>query len=405
MSTMEERAVASGIAVLDFDPEADTRFEDDPDAMWELAWRNGPLFYSRAARGFFVASRFESARDVLTDPSMFSSVQNMAYSRVETVSRLLPVNLDPPDHKKYREVLLPLLSPTSVERRAAALREVARAMLHALRGRDRIEVMGEYAHQVPGRFFLQWLGLSPDDAREHLATAIRGTYISGTEDPDGTIRRELHAKIAVAFSDLFARRRAVPEDDIASQLLAARVDGRPLDDTELVNIGSLLFMAGLETTAGSMGYMFLHFARHPQDRRRVFSEPGALPAAIEELLRHYSNTGITGRTVVRAGTFHGCPMQPGDRIYLAMPAVNRYFAGGDRSGAPVLDRDPNPSAVFGLGPHRCLGSHLARSELRIALEEWHRVFPDYRLAPGTRIRHHHSFMTSLYELPVEILAG
>ena len=145
MTSMEQRAIANGIPVLDFDPEGDPRFEQDPDAMWEVAYQTGPLFYSPAGRGFFVASHYETARDALTEPTMFSSVENMAYSHVPVVANMLPVNLDPPEHKKYREILLPILSPSSIERRTAKMRGVARTLLGTLRGRDRVEVMGEYA--------------------------------------------------------------------------------------------------------------------------------------------------------------------------------------------------------------------------------------------------------------------
>ncbi len=403
MTDALERARAAGCPVMRFDPEGDERFASEPFAMWDMAFENGPLFYSTAGRGFFVPSHFDVVREVMQNPATFSSHDNFNHAHNHVVLELIPFNLDPPEHTTYRQLLTSLFAPASIARLEPRIRAAARGLVSEVPSSGSVEFMSAFAHQLPGRFFLEWLGLSPEDADVHVANAVRTTYLSQDEDPDGSVRESLTAQTAQALLAVFEQRRRRPTEDVASHLVNARIDGRPLTDAELVQIGLLLFAAGLETTAGSMGYMFWHLAEHPDDRRRIVEGPELIPTAVDELLRYYSNTGVTGRTLTTDTELAGCPMVAGDRIFLPMPAVNRNMPEMHDARELKLDRTPNRNAVFGLGPHRCLGSHLARSELRIALEEWHRAFPDYRVAPGTTLRHHHSFMTSLYELPLEIL--
>ena len=167
-------------------------------------------------------------------------------------------------------------------------------------------------------------------------------------------------------------RRARRQDDIVSYLLDVEIDRRPLDDTELQQICTLLYAAGLDTVAGELGYMFLHLAEHPEHRRRVVAEPECIPAFVEETLRIYSIV-TTNRIVTRDVEFAGCPMKAGDRVLLSMPAADRDPRQFPDADTFDLDRASNRHIAFAAGPHRCLGSHLARLELRVAVEEWHRL--------------------------------
>jgi cytochrome P450 len=194
-------------------------------------------------------------------------------------------------------------------------------------------------------------------------------------------------------------RRTERQDDIVSYLLELRVDGRPLDDDELRQICTLLYAAGLDTVAGQLGYTFLHLAQHAEHRRLVIEQPERIPAFVEEALRMYSIV-TTNRIVTRDVEFAGCPMKAGDRVLLSIPAADRDPLAFPDSTTFDVDRVSNRHIAFAAGPHRCLGSHLARLELRIALEEWHRRIPEYRVADGIDVRFHVGGVAGVDNLPL-----
>jgi cytochrome P450 len=162
----------------------------------------------------------------------------------------------------------------------------------------------------------------------------------------------------------------------------------------------LLYAAGLDTVAGELGYMFLHLATHPDHRRLVTEQPERIPAFVEEALRVYSIV-TTNRIVTRDTEFAGCPMKAGDRVLLSMPAADRdprQFADADTFD---VERTNNRHIAFAAGPHRCLGSHLARLELQIAVEEWHRRIPEYSLAADAEVTFHVGGVAGVDSLPLE----
>jgi cytochrome P450 len=199
-------------------------------------------------------------------------------------------------------------------------------------------------------------------------------------------------------------RRTRRQDDITSYLLDLEIDGRPLDDAELQQICTLLYAAGLDTVAGELGYMFFHLATHPEHRRLVTEQPDRIPAFVEEALRMYSIV-TTNRIVTRDVEFAGCPMKAGDRVLLSMPAANRDPLQFADAATFDVDRESNRHIAFAAGPHRCLGSHLARLEMQIAVEEWHRRIPEYSLADGAEVTFHIGGVAGVDTLPLEWPVG
>jgi cytochrome P450 len=163
----------------------------------------------------------------------------------------------------------------------------------------------------------------------------------------------------------------------------ADVDGRPIDDFYVLRTVGLLLIAGIDTTWSAIGASLWHLAQHPDDRATLAADRDAIPTAVEEFLRAYAPVTMA-RLVKEPYEFEGCPMQPDDWVLLPFPAANRDPEAFDRPDEVILDRSPNRHAAFGLGPHRCAGSHLARMELRVALEVWLDAFGDrFELAdPG-----------------------
>ena len=193
------------------------------------------------------------------------------------------------------------------------------------------------------------------------------------------------------------RRDAVPrEGDIASYLLGAKYDD------ELLDMLTVLVLAGLDTTRAQLGYMFRHLALHPEHRRQLIDEPELVPSAVEEVLRFYTMIFGDGRKVTRDLEFHGAELKQGDMVYGLVSAANRDPRVYDRANEFVIDRKKNNHFGFASGPHRCLGMHLARREMQIAVEEWLRVIPDFRLATHEVIMERGGgAMTAPLDMPLE----
>ncbi len=176
-----------------------------------------------------------------------------------------------------------------------------------------------------------------------------------------------------------------PRDDLTSYLLGAEMDGRPLEPGHVVGTIALLLIAGIDTTWSAIGASLFHLASTPADRERLVSEPGLLPIAMEELLRAYAPVTMA-RLVKEDMDFNGCPMKADDWVLLPFPSANRDPAFFEDADQVVIDREVNRHAAFGLGIHRCAGSHLARMELRVALEAWLDRYPSFELADPAAVR-------------------
>jgi hypothetical protein len=186
------------------------------------------------------------------------------------------------------------------------------------------------------------------------------------------------------FVSEVARRKTEPGDDLLSDLLHSQIDGKPVEESVVLGAAALVLIAGVDTTWSAIGSSLWHLATHPDDRRRLASDPDAMPLAIEELLRAYSPVTMA-RVVTEDIEFGGCPMKAGDKVLLNFPAANRDPAAFEDAGRVILDRQLNRHVAFGSGIHRCAGSNLARMELRVALEEWLKRIPEFRMADGAEI--------------------
>jgi cytochrome P450 len=230
----------------------------------------------------------------------------------------------------------------------------------------------------PTRVFLELIDLPWQDAPLFVqwTETLFNAFFSG---PEATVAFEESRQY---FVDLIADRRKSPRDpehDFTSHLLASTVSGSPMPDEDVLNIFNQLMLAGLDTVKSALSYSLLHLATHDADRRRIVDEPSIIPSAIEEFLRAYPLV-LEGRKLSQDIEFHGVQMHRGEMVMLALPAIMHDPDQFDRPDDVILDRQKNNHLSFGGGPHRCLGSHLARMEMVVGLEEWHRRIPDYRLA-------------------------
>lgn len=354
-------------------------------------------FRSTVGQGFWVLTRYERILEALNDPERFSS-RAITVLDPEPAYRWIPEMLDPPEHTAWRRLLRPHFTPASAAAMEERIREHCRELVDGLAGKGGCDFVADFATRFPTVVFLEMMGLPT----ERLATFLEweDTILHRPYEPGrATGRRKALAAVVGCFRELIADRRAEPRDDLVSAALAWRMDGEPVAEDDLLSLCLLLFLAGLDTVTAQLAYMFWHLAGHPADRDRLASDPAAVPAAVEEFLRAHAIT-VTGRKVTRDGEFHGCPMKAGDMVLLPLNSATRDPAAFPEPERVDLGRHPNRHLAFGAGPHRCLGAHLARLELRVAVEEWHRRIPAYGLDPDRPALEHAAQVLGLDTLPL-----
>jgi cytochrome P450 len=287
-----------------------------------------------------------------------------------------PISSDPPFHHGARRVLLPAFAPQAIAKLEQGTRDYCNELLDAVEGRDVVDAAGEFAQHIPVRVIADMLGFPREDA--DLFRTFVHDVLEGVNDP----LEVRFPKMVALFEYLTAQihdHLANPRDDLTTYLIDAEMDGRKLSPDHIGGTMALLLLAGIDTTWSAIGSSLWHLARTPIDRERVVAEPELLPTAMEELLRAYAPVTMA-RLVKEDMDWNGCPMKADDWILLSFPAANRDPELFDDPDQVIIDREVNRHSAFGLGVHRCLGSHLARMELRLALETWLARFPDFSLA-------------------------
>ena len=352
-------------------------------AFYDQLRAQAPLVQNRFGRGYYIPTRHEDILGVLQDPATFSSESVVAYEP-DPAYRWIPHMINGDEHRQWRRQLGPYFTPREIERIDARVRARARGLIAELAGRGSCDLMTDFALRFPTAIVLEVVGLPAGDLDYLLELEVGILHTVG--DPDEAVRRKVAAIGAVKryLAEKIEQRRAEPADDLITKSLAIEIGGRPVTDDELLNWWQFLVQAGLDSVAGMLGYFFYHLATHPADQRRIAEQPDIIPAATEELLRAFSFI-VTGRKAVRDTEIAGCPVPAGSMVQIVLKMSGRDESAYDGAGTVDLDREPGSHLAFGAGPHRCLGSHLARRELRVALEEWHRVIPDYRLGEGEPI--------------------
>jgi cytochrome P450 len=352
---------------------------------WQLAKQlreSCPHFYNKyEGGGYWVFTQHDAVRDIYKTPEIFSS-ESITPWEPNPIYRLVPTQIDAPDHIKYRRILNPWFSPKSMDDAGDMIRSICRNYVEQIAPKGECDFIEEFALHFPTSAFLNVIGV-PVSETERFVKWVDDFFAGFSGDPAGL---EPMAKALQEIREYWiaalAERRDKPEipGDLASHLLHVTYDDeRPLTDDEMLDMLTVLVLAGLDTTRGELGYMFHHLALNPQDRQRMIAEPDVIPLAVEETLRYYTIIFGDGRKVTRDIEFHGVQLKQGDMVYGLVSAANRDPNAWERAEEFVIDRKRNNHMGFANGPHRCLGMHLARREMQIAVEEWLRLIPDFEL--------------------------
>jgi cytochrome P450 len=297
---------------------------------------------------------------------------------------LIPLQIDPPHHNKYRVLLDPWLAPRKVARLEDEVAELVNDLIDGFIDNGSCDLVQDLAVPLPCTVFLRLLGLPLKDLGFFLG--VKDGIIRGNNEPryeDGQAARVAAGRQCYDYFETALDRIAEEQTPgLLLDLLNAEIDGMRLTREEIMDICYLFIIAGLDTVTDSLCCFYSYLATHPDDRQMIVDDPTLIPGAVEELLRWDSPVSAVVRTAVEDTELSGCPIHKGDSVMVVVGAANT-----DPDGLPDADRvdfrrTNNRHLAFGGGIHRCLGSHLARLELRVVMREWHRRIPEYSIAEG-----------------------
>ena len=379
--TVERRPVADWRTDWDH---LDPRWRDDPFPIWD-ALREGPIARTERFEGAWLPTRYDDVRTIAYDTENFTSRRVVLRERKfeDPPLPVPPLTSDPPEHKEHKRVLLPFFTPEKVGKLEPLARRVCNALIDGFVADGSCDAAQQYARHIPVRIVAYMLGVPVRDSDLFIRWIHEILEVGAYDD-------ERNRNAIKAMRDYFRHHIALrregrteadpdgPEPDLIRAMMDGSLNGVPFEERHVLGTLNLLMVAGIDTTWSAIGASILHLGRHPDDRRRLIEEPELMPTAIEELLRAYSPVTMA-REVRKDVELGGCPMKKGEMVLLSFPAANRDPAMFPDADKVVLDRQENRHGAFGLGIHRCVGSNLARMEMRVAIEEWLGRIPDYRV--------------------------
>lgn len=367
-----------------------------------------PIAHSDRYGGMWVPITHETVHEVAYDTENFTSRSVVVgvgrpgdLALPKPIGGAPPITSDPPFHSMARRLLLPPFAPKQIEPWDAEVRTLCRRLLDEIGeiepGETVIDAAVQYAQHIPVNVIGRMLGFPAEDEdlfRRFVHDALERINEEPGSDPTTD---DLGKYIAAQIEE----HRENPRDDLTSYLMNVELDGQKLADEHVGGSIILLLIAGIDTTWSAIGSSIWHLAQNPEHRARLVDDPDVMTFALEEFLRVYAPVTMA-RMVAQDNDFHGCPMKQDDWVLLPFPAANHDPDFFERADEFVIDREQNRHAAFGLGIHRCLGSNLARLELKVAIEEFVRRFPNFELAGD--VRWSVGQIRGPRELPVRILA-
>ncbi|MGO9356479.1 MAG: cytochrome P450 [Xanthobacteraceae bacterium] len=384
--------------IHDFD-HTDPRWTEDPYPIWDEMRAQSPVVHTDRFLGCYLPTSYQAVKEIAHDTEHFSSRRVLVRdSRPDlTTQAAPPITSDPPAHKGAKQVLLPPFTPDAVKKLEPRVRAICNELIEQFVADRGCDAAARYTKHVPVRTIAYMLGI-PEADSDLFIKWIHEVLELGIKDNDRLMQAV--QDMTAYFTGHIEHRKQHPTDDLISTLMRARdKNGQPLADAHVLGSLRLLLIAGIDTTWSAIGASLWHLARTPADRERLIAEPELMPVAIEELLRAYSPVTMA-REVMKETTISGCPVKPGNMVLLSFPAANRDPAMFPDADKVVIDRKENPHAAFGLGIHRCVGSNLARMEMTVAIGEWLKRIPEFRLDPAGKVRWSEGTVRGPRQLPL-----
>ncbi|MBP6725361.1 MAG: cytochrome P450 [Halioglobus sp.] len=293
----------------------------------------------------------------------------------------IPIEIDPPEHRKYRNIVDPLFSPRGVLKLEDLIRQRSRDLLDEFADKGECEFTTAFGRPLPVSVFLDIMGLPQDMRDTFVDWAVNLLHAKDRE----TMGRAM-ANIVAYIKQAIAEKQAHPDEGVISRIAHAAPDGKPLSEKEIFGFVIFLFIGGLDTVFATLNNIWLWLARNPERVREILARPGDIDNIVEELLRRWSVT-FSGRVVAQDFEMRGVKLKKGDRITCVLPACNFDPEVFPDPLEVNFDRPRKTILAFTVGVHSCMGAHLARLELKIALQEWLKRVPEFSLKPDAKIEY------------------
>ncbi len=404
----DDTTVRSHHRPTDWETDWDHTHEDYAAAapeIWDDLRGRCPVAHTDRFGGAWLPTRHEDVSAIAHDTTHFTSnsviVSDFKPNVPAPIGFAPPITSDPPFHEFARRLLLPAFSPKAIRPLEKSTRALCRSLIDAVLATagegDVVDAATSYSQHIPVGVIAHMLGVPPEDGDRFRLFIHRILEKPGQNGPTDT-----EDTMIFYLDKVIADHRENPRDDLIGYLLDLEVDGKPLSDDHVIGTVALLLIAGIDTTWSAIGASIWHLAQHPEHRQRLVDDPDVMPFAVEEMLRFYAPVTMA-RIVAEDVEIGGRSLVKDDWVLLPFPAANRDPEAFERADEVVLDRERNRHAAFGLGIHRCLGSNLARMELRVALEEWMRRVPDFELADPDAVRWSTGQVRGPRELPLRLL--
>jgi cytochrome P450 len=351
--------------------------------------------------GFWVLTRYEDVLRVAQDWRTFSSELGITVPAPPTTTKILPVTVDPPLQREFKRLVNAHFTPAKVTPWQEPTRKLVNQLIDNFIERGECDFMTEFARPFPGMAFFDLALHAPAEDLEqvnHWATLASLTHLDES--------RDALLKLAGWIAKFVERRRAEgPRGDVVDAVMNATIEGRPITPQEVIGTIHLLILGGLETTAGVLGAAMMRFCEHPEIPALLRDKPDLIPQAVEELLRLDDSFICIGRTARHDTEIDGHQVKEGERLIMYWASANRDEAEFTAPDTFDLDRERNRHIAFGAGPHRCVGSNLARMNLRVAIDEIVRRLADVRLKPDADIGFRSTFNRAPLSVPITFTPG
>lgn len=380
--------------------------QNDPVSYWnEMRDSRGPIVRSEEFGGYWIFTRYDDIEWAARNPQIFSSSEPVIPYMQMFEHKMVPIEIDGDEHYKWRQALSGLFNPAAINKFTAEIRDAAVSSIEPIMKEGSCEFVSEFAINLPADAFLIKFGI-PREHRQLLLDHkkwLHANWMKATS-PDDIL--SANKPLWEFLSEVVNTKRAegAGGPDVICDLLKTEYDGRSLSHEEVVNMVFMSMMAALDSTAAHLGLSFLFLAEHPEYQKMLAESPEKAPLFVEEMLRHAAVV-TTARLVVEDVERHGVQLRKGDRVLMSWGMSGRDPEVFERPGDVDLDRESTRHLAFGIGPHRCLGMHMARRVLRTAFEEWHARIPEYHVTPGQELNFLYSTVRSVHSLNLTVGAA